>query len=103
MTKITFILNQNHLKKVEWATLTLLFTFPPHIEWVDMAERSVEKLPYPLSITQNLAFHTIYTRNNMCHKCGGNCGLWGLNKSLKKSYPEIFKKIGGAVWEIPAK
>ena len=60
MTKITFILNQNHLKKVEWATLTLLFTFPPHIEWVDMAERSVEKLPYPLSITQNLAFVQIY-------------------------------------------
>ena len=47
--------------------------------------------------------HTIYTRNNMGQKCEGNCGLWVLNKILRKSYPEIFKKIVGAVWELPAK
>jgi hypothetical protein len=51
----------------------------------------------------NLAFHTIYTRNNMGHKCEGNCGLWVLNEILKKTYPENLKKIVGAVWEIPAK
>ena len=28
--------------------------------------------------------HTIYTRNNMGQKCEGNCGLWVLNKILKK-------------------
>ena len=47
--------------------------------------------------------HTIYIRNNMGQKCEGNCGLWVLNKILKKTYPEILKKIVGAVWEIPAK
>ena len=47
--------------------------------------------------------HTIYTRNNMGQKCEGNCGLWVLNKILKKTYPEILKKIVRAVWEIPAK
>ena len=26
--------------------------------------------------------HTIYTRNNMCQKCEGNCGLWALNKII---------------------
>ena len=44
----------------------------------------------------------------MGQKCEGNCGLWVLNKILKKkqkkkTYPEILKKIVGAVWEIPAK
>ena len=48
-------------------------------------------------------YHTIYTRNNMGQKCEGNCGSWVLNKILKKTYPEILKKIVGAVWEIPAK
>ena len=47
--------------------------------------------------------HTIYTRNNMGQKCEGNCGLWVLNKILKKTYPETLKKIVGAVWEIPSK
>ena len=41
--------------------------------------------------------HTIYTRNNMGLKCEGNCGLWVLNKILKKSYPENLKKIVGVV------
>ena len=48
-------------------------------------------------------YHTIYTRNNMGQICEGKCGLWVLNKILKKTYPEILKKIVGAVWEIPAK
>ena len=40
----------------------------------------------------------------MGQKCEGNCGLWVLNKKiLKKTYPEILKKIVGAIWEIPAK
>ena len=47
--------------------------------------------------------HTIYTRNNMGHKCEGDCGLWVLNEILKKTYPENLKKIVGAVWELPAK
>ena len=51
----------------------------------------------------NYRDHTIYTRNNMGHKCEGNCGLWVLNEILKKTYPENLKKIVGAVWEIPAK
>ena len=50
-----------------------------------------------------MSTHTIYIRNDMGQKCEGNCGLWVLNKTLKKSYPEIFKEIMGAVWEIPAK
>ena len=50
-----------------------------------------------------ISYHTIYTRNNMGQKCEGNCGLCVLNKILKKTYPEILKKIVGAVWEIPAK
>ena len=36
----------------------------------------------------------------MGQKCEGNCGLWVLNKILKKTYPE---NIVGAVWELPAK
>ena len=40
--------------------------------------------------------HTIYTRNNMGPKCEGNCGLWVLNKIVKKTYPENLKKIVGA-------
>ena len=47
--------------------------------------------------------HTIYTRNNMGHKCEGNCGLLVLNEILKKTYPEYLKKIVGAVWKLPAK
>ena len=57
-----------------------------------------------LDPTLSLIFtHTIYTRSNMGQKCEGNCGLWVLDKILKKTYPEILKKIVGAVWEIPAK
>ena len=36
----------------------------------------------------------------MGQKCEGNCGLWVLNKILKKTYTEILKKIVGAVWEL---
>ena len=39
----------------------------------------------------------------MGQKCEGNCGLWVLNETLKKTYPENLKKILGAVWELPAK
>ena len=35
--------------------------------------------------------------------CEGNCGLWFLNEILEKTYPEILKKIVGAVWELPAR
>ena len=47
--------------------------------------------------------HTTYTRNNMGQKCEGDCGLWVLNKIIKKIYPENLKKIVGALWELPAK
>ena len=40
-----------------------------------------------------LILHTIYTRNNMGQKCGGNCGLWVLNEILKKTYAENLKKM----------
>ena len=39
----------------------------------------------------------------MRQKCEGNCGLWGLNEILKKTYPENLKNIVGVVWELPAK
>ena len=39
----------------------------------------------------------------MCPKCEDNCGLWVLNKIIKKTYPEDLKEIMGAVWELPAK
>ena len=39
----------------------------------------------------------------MRQKCQGNCGLWVPNEMIEKTYPEILKKIVGAVWEIPAK
>ena len=47
--------------------------------------------------------HTPYSRNIMCQKCEGNCGLWVLNEMIKKIYPENLKKIVGAVWELHAK
>ena len=47
--------------------------------------------------------HTIYSRNNMRQKCGGNCGLWDLHEIVKNIYPENLKKIVGALWELPAK
>ena len=47
--------------------------------------------------------HTTYTRNIMCLKCGGDCGLWVLNEIIQKKYPESLKKIVGALWELPAK
>ena len=28
--------------------------------------------------------HTTYSKNNMCQKCGGSCGLWVLNEIMKK-------------------
>ena len=51
----------------------------------------------------NDAYYSTYSRNNMGQKCEGNCGLWVLNKTIKNIYPEILKKIMGAVWELPAK
>ena len=51
----------------------------------------------------NELIHTTYTRNNMGQKCEGDCGLWVLNKIIKKIYPENLKKIVGALWELPAK
>ena len=47
--------------------------------------------------------HTIYTRNNMGQKCGGNCGLWVLHEIILKKIPENLRKIVGALWELPAK
>jgi hypothetical protein len=47
--------------------------------------------------------HTSYSRNIMCLKCGGDCGLWVLNEIIEKKYPESLKKIVGALWELPAK
>ena len=62
---------------------------------------------YEMTLVPNIlnflfTMHTIYTRNNMGHKCEGNCGLWVLNEILKKTYPENLKKIVGAIWELPA-
>ena len=59
-------------------------------------------LPYSIwqfgkSDFQYSAVHTIYSRNNMGQKCEGNCGLWVLNETIKKTYPENLKKIVGAV------
>ena len=56
---------------------------------------------HPFLVT--VTIHTTYTRNNMCQKCEGNCGLWVFNEILKKTYAENLKKIVGAVWELPAK
>ena len=47
------------------------------------------------TVHQQKALHTIYTKNNMGHKCEGNCGLWVLNEILKKTYPENLKKNRG--------
>ena len=33
----------------------------------------------------------------MGQKCEGDCGLWVLNETIKKMYPENLKKIVGAV------
>jgi hypothetical protein len=51
---------------------------------------------------KNIA-HTTYSKKNMGQKCEGDCGLWVLNKIIKKIYPENLKKIVGALWELPAK
>ena len=47
--------------------------------------------------------HTIYSRNNMRQKCGGNCGLWILHEIIQNKYSENLRKIVGALWELPAK
>ena len=49
------------------------------------------------------SLHTTYSRNILCQKCWGICGLWVLIEIIKKIYPEDLKKIVGAVWELPAK
>ena len=51
----------------------------------------------------SLFVHTTYTRNIMCLKCGGDCGLLVLNEMIKKIYPENLRNIVGALWELPAK
>jgi hypothetical protein len=40
----------------------------------------------PMKISHKLCdrMHTTYTRNIMCLKCGGDCGLWVLNEMIKK-------------------
>ena len=40
--------------------------------------------------------HTTYSRNNMCQKCGGDCGLWVLHEIILKTYPENLKKNCGS-------
>ena len=47
--------------------------------------------------------HTAYSRNIMCQKWEGDCGLWVPNEKIFKKYAESLKKIVGAVWELPAK
>ena len=49
--------------------------------------------------------HTTYSWNIMCQKWEGDCGLRVFNEIHKKKniYTESFKKIVGAVWELPAK
>ena len=47
--------------------------------------------------------YTIYSRDNIHQKCGGNCGLWVLHETIKNIYPENLKKIVGALWKLPAK
>ena len=39
----------------------------------------------------------------MGQKCEDNCGLCVFNEIIKKTNPENLKKIGVAVWELPAK
>ena len=39
----------------------------------------------------------------MCQKWEGDCGLWVLNEINLKIYTESWKKMVGAVWELPAK
>ena len=39
----------------------------------------------------------------MGQKCEGSYGLWVHNEIIEKKCPENFKKIVGAVWELPAK
>ena len=56
-----------------------------------------------MGVRPSLASHTTYSRNNMCQKCGGNCGLWVPLEIIQKIDPENMKKIVGAVWELPAK
>ena len=41
--------------------------------------------------------HITSSRDNMCQKCEGDCGLWVLIEILQKKYPENAKKIMGAV------
>ena len=58
-------------------------------------------VPNPHSILK--LWHTIYSRNNMRQKCGGNCGLWILHEITQYKYSENLRKIVGALWELPAK
>ena len=38
-----------------------------------------------------LGGHTIYSRNNMHQKCGGNCGLWILHEIIQNEYSDDFE------------
>ena len=57
----------------------------------------------PFLIEDFKFLHTIYSRNNMRQKCGGNCGLWILHEIIQNKYSENLRKIVGALWELPAK
>jgi hypothetical protein len=48
-------------------------------------------------------YHTTYSRNNMCKKCGGDCGLWVLIEIIQKKFHQNMKKNVGALCELPAK
>ena len=52
---------------------------------------------------RSITTHTTYSKNNMCQKCGGNCGLWIFHEIIQNKYAESLKKIVGAFWELPAK
>ena len=39
----------------------------------------------------------------MRQKWEGNSGLWVLNEMILKKYAGSFKKIVGAIWELPAR
>ena len=45
-------------------------------------------------------YHTTYSRNIMCQKCGGICGLWVFNKIIKEVFAENMKKNRGSHLEV---
>jgi hypothetical protein len=69
---------------------------PTIISFKDRKDKS--KVPSEL-------LHTTYSRNILCQKFGGICGLWVLNEKIKKCMYILknMKKIVGAVWKLPDK